>query len=93
MARPLYSNLHHRMPRPVPSIYKDPTNGRPLTRLARELKKRNMSVMDLAKLTGLNCKYLYHLKDGTRKNPSWLYAAKIATALKVSPSLLFYVRH
>jgi DNA-binding Xre family transcriptional regulator len=60
-----------------------------LTPLAQELKRQGISVMDLARATGLNPKYLYLIKDGRRKNISWYFVAKISSALRVRPEILF----
>lgn len=92
MAHPLSANNGPHRLRENPTRSKTATSTRPLTRLALELKKRKLTVMDLSKMTGLDCKYLYRLASGDRSNPSFAYADRIAKALNLSPSLLFYVR-
>lgn len=63
------------------------------TPLAKELERQGITVMELSRATGLNAKYLYHIKDGRRKNISWRHVAKISAALNVRPEILFpYVR-
>lgn len=63
------------------------------TPLAKELERQGVTVTELAAATGLDRKYLYLLKDGDRRNPSWRIVSKISAALNVRAETLFpYVR-
>jgi len=56
----------------------------------KELRiKNNLSLRDLAVLTGMSYSYLNLLEEGKRCNPSYKTIEKIATALKVDPSIFF----
>lgn len=60
-----------------------------MTPLARELKRQGLTVTELAQKSGVNRAYLYLIKDGHRRAPSWKCVARISRALNVDPVILF----
>ncbi len=44
-------------------------------------REKGMTVEELAELSGLSKVYLYHLENGTRKNPSYEVMKKISIGL------------
>ena len=44
-------------------------------------KERGMTIEQLADLSGLSKVYIYHLENGTRKNPSYEVMRKISIGL------------
>lgn len=51
---------------------------------------KNMTLGDLANLTGISAGYLCHLEKGTRKNPSIQIMESIAKALDKSVIEIFF---
>lgn len=50
--------------------------------------KKNLTLTQLSKLTGLSVGYLCHLENGSRTNPSYKSLSLIANALNIDISLL-----
>lgn len=53
-------------------------------KVALELKKRNMTIYQLTKKTGVSMSVMYEFKRGNIKKPSFELMEKIANALDVS---------
>lgn len=53
-------------------------------KVALELKKRNMTIYQLTKKTGVSMSVMYEFKRGNIKKPSFELMEKIADALDVS---------
>ena len=53
-------------------------------------KKQGLTLMGLAKKTGISAGYICHLEKGTRKNPSAQMMEKIASALNKSVQEVFF---
>lgn len=53
--------------------------------------RRNLSLTDLAKKTGLSLGYLCHLERGSRSNPSYNTMKKISDALDYNITEVFGV--
>ena len=51
---------------------------------------KNLTLKDLAKLTGLSIGYLAHLEIGSRKNPSITAMCTIANVLDASVEEIFF---
>ena len=51
---------------------------------------KNMTLVELANLTGISAGYLCHLEKGTRKNPSVQIMESIAKALDKSITEIFF---
>jgi len=53
-------------------------------------KTRRLTLIELAKITGISAGYICHLEKGTRKNPSAQIMDKIAAALNKSVHEVFF---
>lgn len=53
-------------------------------------KIQGLTLMELAKITGISAGYICHLEKGTRKNPSVQMMEKIALALNKSVYEVFF---
>lgn len=64
-----------------------------MTLFEQELKRQGMTVTELGKRTNIPRSYLYSLKDGYRKNPSWAHVSRICVVLKCAPHKIFPMRY
>lgn len=53
-------------------------------------KKQGLTLMEVAKATGVSTGYICHLEKGTRRNPSAQTMEKIAAALNKSVQEVFF---
>ena len=54
--------------------------------------EKEMTLLELSKLTGISVGYLCHLEKGTRKNPSLEVMEKISKALNKSVAEVFLLQ-
>lgn len=53
------------------------------------MKDQGITILRLARMTGLSYFYIHKLARGERKNPSWRVMCLISKALRVKPADLF----
>ena len=55
-------------------------------------EEKEMTLLQLSKLTGISTGYLCHLEKGSRNNPSLEVMEKIAKALNKSVAEVFFIQ-